>query len=886
MNKSGLSARHALFLSRALARWLRLGLLAAFVLSPALLLAAPRTYHFNQPAEPLADALAAFTQATGIQVAVSGGGAAPAAAVQGDMTADAALAALLAGSGLSHQFISPTLVSITAAASPGNIGTVRVQATAEAAPSSVNTSPTVGANGSSDADATEGTGSYAAPALSVASKTPLSVRETPQSVSVVTHQQIQDQHLTSLTDIMNAAPGVTVVYGINGNSTLQPTYYSRGYAINAFQVDGGAPIAYGANNSIGSSQGNLASNLVPDFDSSEYDRVEIVRGADGNFVGTGDPGGVVSLQRKRPVDGVQLLADASLGSFGQGRLVLDGSTPLFSNDKVRLRTVYTHDDHNFFYDTAYSHQDTIYTNLEIDPVDGTQINIGTDYSYARTLPFYGLPREANGDNLDLPRSTCLCTGWSNANIHSLEYFAELRQKLGANWNFAVNFSALQQSTAATLGYLYGSAYPASDPNSAYSPYLNESREAFEANQYALDATLNGAFGILGHMQTLTLGANHALLNNATADQLGGNGYYFYAGTYDNNPATFTDSEIPPPTAAEFTPNIGGPVKQNQLQEGVYATLRASFWAPMHIIIGERYSIYKTNLETLVPNYASYPAYVLQLEKSGTFDHTLLPPSVAVTLDILPRTTAYVSYTDIYNSQALDLKADGQPLGPETGASYEAGIKRSDFNGTLNSSVALYYSKQNNLAEQDPNAPFPNAYTNAGLSCCFTNLGTNQTSRGVDIEVNGALTPRVQISASYTYNENRFDPGSLPYGTTAPLVSQAPKHLGKLFVTYSLWGTPWLERSQIGFGMHAQSTTYVSGYVYNDVTNQGGDVDFHQGAYAVFDAFAKYNLNQHLSAQLNLTNLLDKVYYQTIGGPNGGSFYGPPRSVLLTLSAAL
>src|SRR5262249_38496977 len=114
---------------------------------------------------------------------------------------------------------------------------------------------TAGANGSTDVTATEGTKSYTTNAMTIGSKTPLSIRETPQSVSVVTQQRIQDQNLTDLTSALNQVTGITIVQ--QGNNA-QTTIYSRGFAVGSFQVDGGTP--------LGSTGGGTApSGFFPSF---------------------------------------------------------------------------------------------------------------------------------------------------------------------------------------------------------------------------------------------------------------------------------------------------------------------------------------------------------------------------------------------------------------------------------------------------------------------------------------------------------------------------------------------------------------------------------------------------------------------------------------------
>jgi outer membrane receptor for ferric coprogen and ferric-rhodotorulic acid len=128
-------------------------------------------------------------------------------------------------------------------------------------------------------DATEGTGSYVAQSSTIGSKTGQPLREVPQSVSVVARQQIDDLGLATLPDALRAMPGVTVF----GTALLTDRSLSRGFEMGAnMRVDGGAvaELRYGIDNDL-----------------AFYDRVEVLRGADGLFGGNGEPGGVTWCAR-------------------------------------------------------------------------------------------------------------------------------------------------------------------------------------------------------------------------------------------------------------------------------------------------------------------------------------------------------------------------------------------------------------------------------------------------------------------------------------------------------------------------------------------------------------------------------------------------------------
>src|SRR5262249_46555338 len=116
---------------------------------------------------------------------------------------------------------------------------------------------------SNDVTATEGTGSFTTGAMTIGSKAPRAIKDTPQSVSVITAERIEQQHLTDLTDALRQAPGVSLAQ----SSSLTSTFYSRGFTISNIQIDGNAPLV----------RDNTSSPCcyAAQIDVSQYDHVEL-----------------------------------------------------------------------------------------------------------------------------------------------------------------------------------------------------------------------------------------------------------------------------------------------------------------------------------------------------------------------------------------------------------------------------------------------------------------------------------------------------------------------------------------------------------------------------------------------------------------------------------
>ena len=116
----------------------------------------------------------------------------------------------------------------------------------------------------------------------------LTAAETPQAISTLTHQQLEDQGLTTVNDALDQAAGVTV----ERVETDRTYFTSRGFDVQNFQLDGfGLPFTNGAQ--------------WGDLDTAIYDHIDILRGANGLMTGTGLPSATVNFALKKPTAAFQ-----------------------------------------------------------------------------------------------------------------------------------------------------------------------------------------------------------------------------------------------------------------------------------------------------------------------------------------------------------------------------------------------------------------------------------------------------------------------------------------------------------------------------------------------------------------------------------------------------
>ena len=338
---------------------------------------------FSIPAQPLDRALRLFSEQSRHQVlfdeAVVAGHQAP--AVNGRLTPREALDQLLAGTQVRVNSSRPDVFTLTAAAKPG-------QSSSDAV-----TLQAVTVSGGSLRDpTTELTGSYTSGALTIGKMTQ-SIRETPQSVSVITRQQLDDKNLTTLDEALAQTTGVTKTARNFGNHKFS----IRGFTVddNNYLVDGVAGIVYAP---VG---------WLP-IDTAVFDRVEVLRGAGGLMLGSADPSGAINMVRKRPRGEGHLDMSTTAGSWDNYRMEVDGGGPINAAGTVRGRLVTAYQDRHYFYDGTKARSPLFYGVIDADLGPRTTLTLGARHQATDTDGYwlFGLPRYTDGGPLDVKRSTC------------------------------------------------------------------------------------------------------------------------------------------------------------------------------------------------------------------------------------------------------------------------------------------------------------------------------------------------------------------------------------------------------------------------------------------------------------------------------------------------
>ncbi len=796
-------------------------------------------------AQPLDQALASLGGQTGLQILYQAdlvvGRQAP--AVHGHLEPAAALDILLRKTDLHYR-----------------IEHDRVYVTAPVAPLLAMELDALAIQGQGMGEMTENSGAYTTGLTSVGSKTPTRLSQVPQSVSVVTQQAIQDRHMTDLADAMEKTPGVIVQ---NGNYRL-PAFYARGFAIENIQIDGAAPMA------LGTTAGSFYSNKT--YDLAEYDHIEVLRGASGLFGGTGDPGGIINLVRKRPLDSYQMTFDVSAGTWDNYRSQLDVTGPLAFDGKLRGRLVTAYTNRQYFQDISHTEQPLVYGVLEADVLPDTRLTLGGRLeSIHETGNGSELPRYSTGEDLGLPRSTNLTSKWAYLDGHSQELFAKLDQQLRDDWQFNLSYTQTQDSGFSKASAAFGAIDPSTLQGAAW--YGADSR--YRSDQALWDANLSGPFKAFGHEHELLFGVDYQKITSRWRGTQPLEGIDQPVDVFDPGSTPWPE----PPTDRNYTRDYS---PNTQKQYGLYSTLRLTLLDPLHLILGARAQRYE-----FAQLYRRVNQDTGNWEVQSDIDvdePTRMVPFGGLIYDLSEQWSTYFSYAEIYKPQQDKLRGPlpGESIEPMTGKTYEIGLKGALFDDRVNTAVALYYTEQNGLAQADP--LYPPTSVLFGGNCCYLPQG-KVVSKGMDMEISGEVLPDLNLIAGYTYNDNRDRTEDVSFS------SITPRHSVKLWSTYRLPGA-WND-FKVGGGVNYQSATYVRGTAAvrgadgHVVRDADGNLltqafDYKQSGYGVWDLMLEYRLDEHWTLTYNANNVFDKTYYYTLGTADGGNYYGEPRSQMLSL----
>lgn len=682
---------------------------------------------------------------------------------------------------------------------------------------------------------TEQTGSYATGGTNTATRLNLSLRETPQTVSVITRQRLDDQNLTSLAKVLEQTPGIS----LQPLDSERVNIYSRGYGIDSYQYDGVPTTLVVSTSATPQSLSDMAI----------YDRIEVLRGASGLLTGAGDPSGTINLVRKRPTGQFQGYVSGGLGSWDQYRTEMDVSGPLTPTGNVRGRMVNAYQQGNSFIDHYQTEKQIYYGIVEADITDSLLLTAGYDYQKQdpRGVSFASFPLfNSEGGQTDFSRSTNPASRWSSRKQDTLNVFYSLEQQLANNWALKASVNQMYSKrdsrlASASWGFL--------DEATGEGVQLYGGSSTGWQKQTGIDVNAKGPFQLLGREHELVVGLTYTKFEDHNDPTAGADveGRYINYYTWDNNTAK-------PEGNGQILFDNDTTIRQL----GTYAAVRLKPTDALSVILGGRASNYK---------YGSYYHYRAAADAGSSSDTKYkesgeFTPYAGVVYDLTQQHSVYASYTSIFKPQSVHDR-DGKSLEPRTGDAFEVGLKSEFLDGRVNTSFDVFLTRQDNLAELDPGQ-----IVSGTLSERAYRAVNGAKTRGFDAEINGEVLPGWKVAASYTHAITKDADGER-------INTVAPAELAKFWTTYRLPGE--LDRLTVGGGVNWQSGTHFSTTPWQ----LGQTVKAKQDDYAVFNLMARYEFTDNLSTLVNVNNLFDKKYLSSLDETFLGGYYGDPRNVMVT-----
>ncbi len=754
--------------------------------------------------QPLSDALLQLGQQTSLQFIYPSDlmREIPAPAVSGSMAPEEALRRLLAGTGIEYSRTGNT------------INLWKTGGATQLAP--------VAVHGQLD-PRTEGTGSYAARATTLF-KSAQSLREIPQSVSVLGRQQMDDQGLTTVEEAMAQVAGVSTT----GQQPGEPVFWSRGYNITS-QVDG-------RQSTTGTGRYAFA---LPSL--AMYDRIEVLRGVGGLLKGSGEPGGVVNYVKKRPSHDSATSVRLQAGSWDHYYTELDVSRPLNAEGTLRGRAVLAYQDEHKFYDVATDQAELAYAVLEYDLTSATTLGLSASYSRRNYTPFWGLPYYSDGS---LPgRSSFVGADDNKMHTEQTELGIDFEHRFESGWNLKAGYSQSKLNRALRVAYGGSTIDPATGLGS-----VMVGNDKYDSTNKAFDASVSGPMQLFGRTHRLTFGYDFQEEDYTMGAR------WASAGVWD----VLNDHDF-----GALFPDEGNQTRYRTKRSGFYTHGHIRLADDWSVVLGGRWSNYDSKSRGItVPT---------EWNISNAKADNEFTPFGGVLWDVSDQVTLYGSYAEIFQPQS-DIDYTGEALKPRIGWQAELGAKGQFFDGRLNASFALFRGRDENRSIIDPDHV---GCGSSGTGTCYMAAGLLQT-QGWEIEVSGSPAPGWDVSASYTRTMNKVlrAADASTEGQVANI--RVPEHLFKLWTQYrpgaSILGGA-LQRWTFGAGVYASSR--VGGTLASAPIFQGG--------YATVSVKAGYRINKQWDASLHIGNLFDRRYLESVGWENAYNLYGKPRNFTLTLS---
>jgi iron complex outermembrane receptor protein len=686
--------------------------------------------------------------------------------------------------------------------------------------------------------------SYTVSNSTTATKTDTPIHETPASIQVVPRQVIEDQKTPRMKDALENVSGVRPNQTIGGG--------------NRFIIRGFSDLGKTYRNGL---LATSPSGFPFEMDTANIDSIEVLKGPASILYGRIEPGGMINVNTKRPVDSTHGALEQQFGSYSFYRTLWDVGGAITDSKSLSVRFAGGYQNSGSFRDFGFTDRKVFNPSVTWRPSDKTTVTVDVEILKQDFRADSGTPVIGNR-----PAPVPISRSYGDPNTP-----VSFNNKTHIGFNLDHTFNESWKLTNRFLSSFLDAESIWANPVPAFGNALQADGRTINRNifgqvnyvrTYATNLDLTGKFRVMGTQHKLLVGLDYT---KATTD------YWFFGNFNVSNPALAIDLFNPtygiPPglfTAARSIterPNANFNVFQEHWY-GLYIQDQVTVFDRLHLLLGGRYDWAEVGRGRGATFDAASAAVDGVTRKDSRFN-----PRFGLLYDLTPWLAMYGNYVTSFGANN-GVSSTNQPFPPQTGKQREAGLKADLFDHRLNATLAFYHLTRNNLVTPDLASGDPLARIVVG----------EQRSQGIEFDMTGRVTNAVSVIGSYAYTDTRVTKDNS--GLQEKRLPGVPLHGGSLWMKYDfaeLSGP--VKGLSVGFG------TYISGSRHGDIQNT-----FTLPGYVRLDGFAAYRWMigpTRAIAQVTVRNLLNQEYYENADqnsnvAPRNGVYPGAPMTVFGSL----
>lgn len=666
--------------------------------------------------------------------------------------------------------------------------------------------------GASSADK-QATSGYQPLSSSTATLTSMPLLDIPQVVNTVSDKVLEDQHATSLDEALYNVSNVVQTNTLGGT---QDAFVRRGF---------------GANRD-GSIMTNGLRTVVPRSFNADVSRVEVLKGPASTLYGILDPGGLINVVTKRPETQFGGSVSATSSSFGGGTGQFDVTGPI-EGTRLAYRLIGEYQNEDYWRNFGKEKSTFISPSLTWFG-DNATVNVlysHRDYQtpFDRGTIFDLTTKQA----VNVDRKTRFDEPFNITDGESDIAQLNAEYRFNSEWTGKVEYGFSQDKYSDNQSRVM--AYDAATGN------LTRRVDATQGSTQRMHTTradLQGNVNIGGFYNEILTGVSYEYYDLLRTDMIrckNVKDFNIY------NPGYGNARKCTSVSASDSDQTIKQESYSVYAQDALYLTDK---WIA---VAGMRYQY-----------YTQYAGKGRPFNVNTDSSDEKWTPKFGLVYKLTPSVSLFGNVAKAFMPQSSIASYIGD-LPPETSTSYEVGAKFDLFDGITANITAFDIHKRNVL------------YNEIIAGDTVAKTAGRVRSQGVEMDLAGALTPNMNVIASYSYTAAKVLEDPDYAGKPLPNV---PRHTGSLFLTYDIHNVFAGNTLTLGGGGHGVSR--------RSATN---GADYYLPGYAVADAFAAYKmkLQYPVTLQVNLKNIFDKTYYtSSIATNNLGNQIGNPREVQFTV----